>query len=31
MVREEINRLNDRMARIEARLKELDTGEETII
>jgi len=31
LVREEINRLNDRKARIEVRLKELDTGEEVII
>lgn len=31
LVREEINRLNDRKAKIEGRLKELDTSEETII
>jgi hypothetical protein len=31
MVREEINRLSDRKATIDRRLKELDTGEETII
>lgn len=31
LVREEINRLNDRKARIDVRLKELDTGEELII
>ena len=30
-VREEINRLNERMVAIEARLKELDTAEEAII
>jgi len=31
LVREEINRLNDRKARIDVRLKELDTAEEVII
>ncbi|MEN6560969.1 MAG: recombinase family protein [Acidobacteriota bacterium] len=31
LVREEINRLTDRKARIEARLKELDAGEDMII